>query len=263
LKILEQIKQYNGYHTSADHMMCNQMHRWNIYFLDSQPVGCIQEDDPRYQKADFNNFSRIDSFDSDLWTNDERFSSEEIGAVMDVGAPLNVAKALADTKSASAAATAAATAAAVGSSAVGRQADTAYSFYTVLPDPTKTLKFTDFLEVDWLSYIFAMDLRSTPITNIASIPLTSKFESTPICIVQQEYIHKWQIIFNYWKSCEQKFIAIHLSDEFNNDPIDWYTLPNCQGVIRNYKRLDLPTNKKIIIIVSRKFRVDQIICIRK
>jgi hypothetical protein len=43
--------------------------------------GCIQDNDPIYQKADFNNFNRIDKFDSEIWNNTDVFSPEEVCAV--------------------------------------------------------------------------------------------------------------------------------------------------------------------------------------
>ena len=39
---------------------------------------CAQENDPVYQKSDFNNFNRVDTFDSDIWNNVECFTQDEI-----------------------------------------------------------------------------------------------------------------------------------------------------------------------------------------
>jgi hypothetical protein len=36
-------------------------------------AGCYQDSDPVYQASKFNDFARIDTFDSDLWNNNERF----------------------------------------------------------------------------------------------------------------------------------------------------------------------------------------------
>ena len=70
-----------GIFTSADHMIVNHMNIFNIYFTTPLLGGCIQDNDPIYQNADFNNFNRIDKFDSEIWNNTETFSNEEILAV--------------------------------------------------------------------------------------------------------------------------------------------------------------------------------------
>ena len=72
-----------GIFTSGDHMIVNHGDKLlNIYFTTPLIAACYQEDDPVYQKSEFNNFSRIDGFDSDLWNNDERFSKEEVMGVL-------------------------------------------------------------------------------------------------------------------------------------------------------------------------------------
>ena len=76
-KILQMIQQ-RGYWTSADHIICNSIDTMNIYVLDPLVAGASQDNDPIYQKAEFNNFNRVDTFDSDLWNNDERFTEEQI-----------------------------------------------------------------------------------------------------------------------------------------------------------------------------------------
>ena len=58
-----------GIWTSADHILCSL----NAYVMTPLVAGCYQDDDPVYQASKFNDFSRIDSFDSDLWNNNERF----------------------------------------------------------------------------------------------------------------------------------------------------------------------------------------------
>jgi GR25 family glycosyltransferase involved in LPS biosynthesis len=250
-KIVEMIKQYDGYHTSADHMMCNNMYKWNIYFLNDQPVGCIQDDDPKYQKAEFNNFSRIDSFDSDLWTNDERFSEAEIKEMQGSAKELSISAALRDVAPATATASASAPARTASASAPATATASgapASRFFTLQPDLNATPSFSDYLEVDWLSYLLGKDLQNTKLNNILSYPLTTAFEQIPVCIVQHTHIMQWQLIFNYWKTSNQEFIAIHLSDECDKDPLDWYTHPNCKGVIRNYVRASYPAPEKVLTI---------------
>jgi alpha(1,3/1,4) fucosyltransferase len=82
-KIFELMNAHDGYWTSADHMICNEVTKMDLYFLDPLVAGCYQDDDPKYQASAFNDFSRIDQFDSDLWNNDERFTQQEIQAAME------------------------------------------------------------------------------------------------------------------------------------------------------------------------------------
>ncbi len=78
-----QIINQRGIFTSGDHMIVNHGDGlFNIYFTTPLIASCIQENDPVYQKSDFNNFARLDSFDSDLWNNNEHFQQEDIIAAL-------------------------------------------------------------------------------------------------------------------------------------------------------------------------------------
>ena len=70
-----------GIYTSADHMLVNNMDLLNVYFTTPLLGGCTQDNDPIYQHADFNNFNRVDKFDSEIWNNTEVFTPEEVLAV--------------------------------------------------------------------------------------------------------------------------------------------------------------------------------------
>lgn len=82
-KMMQLISQ-RGIFTSGDHMIVNHGDLFNIYFTTPLLASCIQENDPVYQKSDFNNFARLDAFDSDLWNNNEHFSQEEVVAALAV-----------------------------------------------------------------------------------------------------------------------------------------------------------------------------------
>jgi alpha(1,3/1,4) fucosyltransferase len=82
-KIFAMMDERDGYWTSADHMICNEVTKMNLYFLDPLVAGCYQDEDPKYQASAFNDFSRIDNFDSDLWNNDERFTIQEVQTCLD------------------------------------------------------------------------------------------------------------------------------------------------------------------------------------
>lgn len=72
-----------GIFTSGDHMIVNHGDELlNIYFTTPLLATCFQEDDPVYIKSEFNNFNRVDNFDSDLWNNTDCFTSSDIDAAM-------------------------------------------------------------------------------------------------------------------------------------------------------------------------------------
>jgi GR25 family glycosyltransferase involved in LPS biosynthesis len=81
-KLVQLVKE-RGIFTSGDHMIVNHGDSLlNIYFTTPLLSTCFQEDDPVYQKSEFNNFSRIDNFDSDLWNNTDCFTQNEISQAM-------------------------------------------------------------------------------------------------------------------------------------------------------------------------------------
>jgi GR25 family glycosyltransferase involved in LPS biosynthesis len=98
-KIIEILNAKDGYWTSADHMVCNMVNVMNIYFLDPLVAGCYQDDDPRYQNSEFNDFSRVDGFDSDLWNNNECFEKGEAEILAHMNIPIDIPLALADAAS--------------------------------------------------------------------------------------------------------------------------------------------------------------------
>jgi hypothetical protein len=49
-----------------------------------------------------------------------------------------------------------------------------------------------------------------------------------------------------WSDAGLTFFVLHMSDEFCADPIDFYDLPGCKGVIRNYMREGL--SPKVLVI---------------
>jgi GR25 family glycosyltransferase involved in LPS biosynthesis len=82
-KKLVQLVKDRGIFTSGDHMIVNHGDDMlNIYFTTPLLATCFQEDDPTYQKSDFNNFSRVDNFDSDLWNNTDCFTKTEVEACL-------------------------------------------------------------------------------------------------------------------------------------------------------------------------------------
>ncbi len=245
-KILKIIQERDGFFTSGDHMIVNHWDKLNIYFHDPLIAGCTQESDPAYMNSEFNNFNRIDKFDSDLWTNDERWSLEErdlalksantnkldINMIFD--ALMDTIKK--DSEPAPAPAPAPATVPAT------TTVNTNMTVYML----NATEKSHDALmEIDWLEELFESKI------DIKNLPQTSdglKEGEQVWVLVNRPHVQTWANIFKIFESEKRQFKVIHLSDEYCLDDISWYNNPMCKGVIRNYYRPECTTNKNVIQI---------------
>ena len=223
-KILNSIFQKDGYWTSADHMMCNPVDIMNNYVLDPLLAGASQDDDPVYQTADFNDFSRMDKFDSDLWNNNERFSKEEVETQIAKQATIDIGLALAE--------------------ADGKQispVDVEKPRFVCLDVCKMTPE--SFYELDWLQELFQIPIRPE------SVSVDDPLDNRQLIVILRKTLWKEQIEWLQVLTRKgKKFKVIHLSDEFLSDPIDFYSLPSITGLIRNYWRADLPKDPKILVI---------------
>ena len=231
-KILSTIVNNDGYYTSADHMVCNRVDLMNIYFLDPLVAGCYQDDDPVYKNSDFNNFNRVDGFDSDLWNNDERFSEKEITAVGLEG-KLDIAKALFDARN-----------------SVNNHVEEKKS---IIPIQTKSTRFytLDNHKVEW-NHLY----EKTWLNELFGKPKTLEFNRVsfnevpqtkdPIFFVQRGQIEDYSRYFQKLEAKGIDFYVLHLSDEHGNDNIDFYELSHCKKIVRNYVRNGL--SDKVLII---------------
>jgi GR25 family glycosyltransferase involved in LPS biosynthesis len=335
-KVIEILMAKDGYWTSADHMLCNPVEFLNMYFLDPLVAGCYQDDDPRYQASAFNDFSRTDAFDSDLWNNTEHFNTVDCESMSRMDVPIDIPRALLDSL-------------VVGKETpevvkekvqplldahpLWRQLHSAtrlrepllareiafqmmkawepewcektdeefapfiesvransfaglpskdeltelYKQWTILTDaaaqagklwPThvkiclevflnylpcatpppkikgrRILKLKEqgidlnlLYEGKWLKEIFgeAQDLRTDDISIGDALP-----KDEPILFVMKPFWSMWMPIIRRLAETNTKFYVIHLSDEFLSDPIEFYGLSQCLGIVRMYWRDDL------------------------
>ncbi len=270
MKVVEYLKSRNGYWTSADHMMCNLQEFLNIYFLHPFTAGCFQDDDPVYQKSAFNDFSRVDKFDSDLWNNTERFSEEEVASVLDMSKSLDILGALEDAR---------ASAKPVNVDVIGEmkpdvaketlvstnksqtqpqlqpqtqpQTQTEYlpklgkrRLVSVVGEPMNSSQWYEF---SWFKQIFVENAGlSLEVERVAdgSAPPTDE----PIVVVQRNRTEEARAVLKGWNEAGAKFYVLHLSDEHGSDPVDFYEWPCCLGVLRNYVRPDVRESDKVKVI---------------
>ena len=228
-KVISSIEARDGYYTSADHMLCNPVDFMNIYFLDPLIAGCIQEDDPKYCAAEFNNFSRVDAFDSDLWNNDERFNNVQI-----VG-DLNIAAALQDVRT---------------QQSLKVELEPKVNADLKVPLPTNRfytldtapLVWKDLYEHAWLSEL----LGNPACLQMDTVSYESDALIDPIFVLLKPDNHRYNQLFSKYEAQGKKFYVLHLGDEHATDSIDFYNFSSCAGVVRNYVRLNLPP--KVLVI---------------
>lgn len=259
VKIMEGIEAKKGYWTSADHMLCSPCDVMNLYFLTPVVAGCFQDSDPAYANSDFNNFSRVDKFDSDLWNNDERFPIPDVvvpepydlrkimDAINHVTVPVKPAAVVPVEEE------------------VAKVVDTSKPYTTsvvidsntnVLPVRFLCLKghdldFSKIYESDWLFSL--LDIKSASIDTFdeSCEPPTD----TPIVIIQRPHIDRVYNILKVWSERGHMFKILHLSDEItpeiaHADSLEIYRLTGCKSVLRFYVRDDFPkgTESKIQVI---------------
>jgi GR25 family glycosyltransferase involved in LPS biosynthesis len=254
-KLLASIEARGGYHTSADHMICNEVGMFKHYVLTPLAAGCYQDADPKYATSQFNDFSRVDGFDSDLWNNDDRFTKEEIEGCLVGVSTGSAASGLVDAALESLKKPAPAPAS-VPSSLLSADPNTMpvanpkHHFYSVGPHrPSKE----SLLEHSWLQYLMDGEKKVEDIgtaqeharrvefviEHIEDVGNHEPLDGCPIFIVQRPYVEHYRELFLRYDGVGKKFKAIHLSDEFGTDPVDWVRFGSCAGVVRNYPRADL------------------------
>lgn len=263
IKIMEGLQAHKGYWTSADHILCSPCETMNLYFLTPPVAGCYQDDDPVYAKSEFNNFSRVDSFDSDLWNNDERFSKQEIEACAATPAvePFNLALLLRQVFAPAAVASATTVSTVSQPPTQPQPQPTLTGAITVQAKhqlPARfvsvhghTLDFSKVYERDWLFSLFG----GITTAEIQELPVDAPPPSDcPIVILQRPHVLTATRLLERWSAAGATFRILHLSDEFSapqaRDPLAAYTLPGCVSVLRTYLREDLPpgTEQKVKIV---------------
>ena len=254
IKILDSLMERDGYYTSADHMVCNRVDKLNHYFLDPLVTGCYQDDDPKYQVSAFNNFNRVDSFDSDLWSNDERFPVEEFEPLLKqtLSDTIDIAKALVDGRSL-------AEGEGEGARPESKQeVKPAAALHTPVREPPPQLPRRRFVtleehkfdgqnayEREWLQELLGKDTPFQVETLIDGKEMPDK----PIVIVQKPHIELYMALFSIWEEEKIPYYVLHLSDEFASDPISFYNFSQCLGVVRMYPRSDIPEAVKHKVVV--------------
>ena len=215
-KILQSIKDRDGYWTSADHMICNRVDTMNLYILDPLVAGASQDDDPVYQKSEFNNFNRVDTFDSDLWNNDERFSEDEINRNLSINNAIDIQQ-----------------------------------VFSEFIKPVSRTRFVSLnghigvstlYEKKWLEELFKID--NLVFESVSETELYDKSDTIIVVLMKPKMNEQLQWLEKLRYITE--FKILHFSDEDGSDPIHMYSWPEVKGVMRFYNRPNL--DPKVIVL---------------
>lgn len=256
-KVLKLLHAHDGYWTSADHMLCNHVEHMNIYFLDPLVAGCYQDDDPIYKTSAFNDFNRVDKFDSDLWNNDERFTPQEIVQCLTEaeGKPLDVREALLQAVEQQLKVKEEV----LNDNSPQQQASYKERILPLVaqpPSPSKKrlvcleqhgLVGPELYEAKWLVELLGKDIP----LQIEKIKLGDVPPSDiPIVFYQKPHIEAYKELFKHWEAHGKSYFLLHLSDEYTHDDIACYASPFCLGILRMYDRPDIPTEvrKKMVLL---------------
>ncbi len=101
-------------------------------------------------------------------------------------------------------------------------------------------------EKEWLQELLGPDTAFRAQTVKLEDPSPS---DAPIVVVQRPHIEHYTQLFTKWNAEGKDFYVLHLSDEYNEDSLEFYTLPHCLGVVRMYQRNDIPAPAKTKVLV--------------
>jgi hypothetical protein len=186
------------------------------YTLTTLLSGCYQDEDPKYQKSEFNNFDRVDVFDSDLWNNDERFSDDEISRNL-IDKPFSLRDAINDARNP------------IAVPQTPTQTQAPNKIYTI--GEHKLVKGS-LLEYDWLNNLLGNRLDGQQQLSLDHEPL----DNSPVFICMKPYMNDYISVFSKYEAAGKSYYAFHISDELLTDPIGWYK--SCKHVFRPYVRPD-------------------------
>ena len=94
----------------------------------------------------------------------------------------------------------------------------------------------------WVEDMMQVKWNLMPLLPETSIAPNSWF------LIQRPYLHQFVHLFTQLDKLNIPFHILHLSDEFGNDDITFYSFLMCKSVIRNYLRDDLPDLSHIHVI---------------
>jgi GR25 family glycosyltransferase involved in LPS biosynthesis len=216
--------QSRGVYTSIDHYLMHPIQGLKTYVLKELMATCFQADNPVYKSAAFDEFLRVDSYDSDIWNNKECFENPVV-----TGKPLHLWNCLID---------------------VIQQAPHSIQTRNTLRQDAVQPPISPFtvychgfkdasIERDWFKSLWPQ-IEFQPFESVETLPPNSWL------LVARPAIPFWTAVCKALHEKGIPFRVLHVSDEGCNDPIEFYNLSSCKKVIRNYARPGL--NEKVVVL---------------
>jgi len=217
--------------TVSDHLLGHPSVGLTKYFTNPLLSYCFQEEDPAYVQSQFNDLHREDKFDSDLWNNTDCFSEEEL-------APFVREKTVQETEK---------TEKTVPMNTVElpelpllqrTRQEPLRVYYMPLTENNTTFYL---YEKSWLEDMFQQPIEFISI-------YTSEIVDGGWYLVQRPHTDKLAAFFVALQQRSITFKVIHVSDEYLQDQVGFYSSPCCKAVIRSYLRKDIPMLPHILTI---------------
>ena len=203
------------------------------YVLRDLMATCYQAEDPVYKNSEFDDFSRVDQFDSDIWNNKDCFTDFADFAKRAAYPPLY--QVLVDVLTQAP------------HSIQTRNTIRADALQTSAPNSKIVYYFnrTDgkdhdgTLEEGWLKSLWP---------DFVFRSITEPFVPGSWILVARPQMAFWRSVAAQLDGKGVPFQVLHLSDEFGSDPVDFYGLRNCRRIVRNYWREDCCRSAKVSTI---------------
>lgn len=208
----------------VDHFLMNPLVGLKHYVATPLPAFCFQDSDPRYIQSNFNDLQRSDVFDSDICNNNECFSPSDLLHYMDPSSPVSVL------------------AQSVVKGPIERKRE--IILYRMVESDSDPTDLNELYERVWLEDMFKAKIVCKPLVTIEEID----FPQNAWYMMQRPHSQKWNKWFHHLQRKGIQFNILHLSDEYLNDMIGCYSLPNCKWVVRNYHRPDTSFMLNVITI---------------
>jgi hypothetical protein len=219
--------QTKGVYTSIDHYLMHPQQGLKTYVLKDLMSTCFQADNPVYKTAAFDEFLRVDTYDSDIWNNKECFFNPVV-----TGEPIHVWNCLIDVLQQ-------APHSIQTRNTLRPEALLQANPFTVYYYAQQGTKADGTMEEDWHKLLWPQ-IQYLPFLSVDSLPPNSWL------LVARPHLSFWTSVCQALNEKGTPFRVLHLSDESCSDPIEFYGLPSCKKVVRNYMRLGL--NEKVLIL---------------
>ena len=200
------------------------------YVLRTLMATCYQAEDPVYKNSEFDDFSRVDQFDSDIWNNKECFTDFADFEKKAMYPPLYqmIVDVLTQAPH----------------SIQTRNTIRADALQTVVPNSKIVYYFnrTDgkehdgTLEEGWLRSLWP---------DFVFRSMAEPFVPGSWILVARPQMAFWRTVATQLDGKGVPFQVLHLSDEFGSDPVDFYELRHCRRIVRNYWREDCCRSAKV------------------